>query len=163
MSNIGEKIKDNPNKDPGDSTYVPKKWNRGIRLIFSYQDTKVDLISQQDVEMIIPPSKDVNYDRDQSGFWYDLHDKDGKILYHNYVFNPIQTSVETLSDNKDGSFKRIPIEHPKGVFTLLIPQINEAQKLILYSSPIEPQHEFKKAKEIAHFDLRKEYNNREEE
>jgi hypothetical protein len=161
MANIQDKIKDIPG--PGNSIYNPsKKWNRCIRLIFSYQDSKIDLISQQDVEMIIPPSKDLNYDKNQSGFWYDLHDKDGKILYHDYVFNPIQTSVEILSDSNDGSFKRIPIEHPKGVFTLLIPQIDEAQELILYSSPIEPKREFKKAEEIARFDLRKKYNNKEE-
>jgi hypothetical protein len=117
---------------------VSDQSSSAIRLTFAYEDDSIDLISQQPVDMIVPPSDPIE-DLAASGFRVDLKDSEGETLYRRVMHNPIPVDREVFSDEPAQSVSRIPVERPKGVFTIVVPNVTEAQVVSLYSSRIAPE------------------------
>jgi len=134
---------------------IEGKWRRSLRLIFIYEGDKIRLESQQSVTMIPPAPTTKRSQEKQSGFWYELHDKDGQPVYYRVVQNPIRLDVEVF-DVPGKEIIRQPVEYPRGTFELLVPDTNEARELVLFSSPLEPKATGEPAREIARFILKAE-------
>lgn len=126
---------------------------RTLRLTFSYEGANVQLISQQSVEMMPPLPEPVPLQAGQSGFWYELRDESDRILYQRRVHNPIQFEMTVYSNDPEIPMKKINVENPQGVFELLAPDIKEVQKIVLFSSPIDPERAANPATELARFEL----------
>ena len=109
-----------------------------LRLTFAYEDDSIDLISQQPVDMIVPPSDPIE-DIAASGFRVDLKDSEGETIYRRVMHNPIPVDREVFSDEPTQSISRIPVERPRVVFTIVVPNVTEAQVVSLYSSRIGPE------------------------
>ena len=139
-----------------------RKSDRATRLTFEYEGESLRLISRHTMEKRTPPSDAMEgreKSREQSGFWFELRDREGRALYRRVLHNPMQMSAEVLSDNPERSFERHPISNPRGTFFLLIPDLPEAQTVSIWSSPMEPEAALKAAREIASFSLRDDRNN----
>jgi hypothetical protein len=126
---------------------------RAQRLTFSYEGSNVHLLSRQTVEMIPPPSDPVQDSERQAGFWYTLRDREGRPIYRRVVHNPIRHDVEVFSDDPERSVSRVRVSEPRGVFSLLVPGLDEPYTLTLHSSP--PGATGEAAQEIARFDIRR--------
>jgi hypothetical protein len=126
---------------------------RTLRLTFSYEGAKVQLISQQSIEMTPPPPDPAPLQTSQSGFWYELRDESDRILYQRSVHNPIQFERTVYSNDPEIPMRKINVENPQGVFELLAPDIKEAQTIVLFSSPIDPELAANPATELARFEL----------
>jgi len=109
-----------------------------IRLTFAYEDDSIDLISQQPVDMIVPPSDPIE-DLAASGFRVVLKNGNGETLYRRVMRNPIPFDREVFSDERAQSISRMPVERPKGVFTIVVPNVTDAQAVSLYSSRVSPE------------------------
>jgi hypothetical protein len=105
-----------------------------IRLTFAYEGTEVRLLSRQTFTMVLPPTDPLDGLEGQSGFWYELRDAGGRPLYRRIVRNPIQHHIEVHEAESDFPSRRM-VEAPQGVFTALVPDLAEAQTLVLCSSP----------------------------
>ena len=135
------------------STGLSKAQNRTLRVTFSYEGTDVRLVTQQNVEMISPPSEPLTMQGERSGFWYELRDKEGKVFYKRVLHNPIRFEAEIFSNDPEVPMTRIKIDNPRGTFQLLVPQIEEADVLVIFSSPLEPERTGEPARELARFEL----------
>ncbi len=80
---------------------IIEKSNRALRLIFRYEGNDVRLVSQQRVEMVVPPSDDLEVAPVQYEFWYELFNLDGQKLYRKASRNPITSRVEVPSDDPE--------------------------------------------------------------
>src|SRR5512135_1269079 len=133
---------------------------RAIRLTFAYKGQAVRLVSRQPVEMIVPPSEPLQRPRDQQGCWCELQDAAGQTLFRRVLHGAIRTDVEALSDAPGHPFTRRPVERPQGMFTVLVPDLAEAQDVALWNSPPGPEdvaavaRAAPVAREIARFPLR---------
>jgi hypothetical protein len=88
--------------------------------------------------MILPPSLPLETREEQSGFWFTLSDPQGKAVYRRVVANPIRYDREVFSnDPKNPSIHRVPVESPKGTFVLLVPDVENARTVQLFSHPLE--------------------------
>jgi hypothetical protein len=137
---------------------VPKKGRRRgnfptLRLTFSYEGSDLRLISRQRVEMMSPPSDPVQAQKEQTGFWYEVRDAEGRTLYRRVIQNPIKFAAEVRSDDPERPLAWQEVSEPRGNFILLMPDLDRAHMLVLFSSPMEPGAALGPAKEIAHFDL----------
>jgi hypothetical protein len=127
---------------------------RALRLGFTYQGGRVRLSSRQRVEVTTPPSDPTTGYGGESGFWYELRDADGRVLYRRVAESPIRFTVEVPVDDDLGASElaRVPVPEPEGVFTLLVPDLEEARTLALVSSPLDPSVT-DAATDLATFDL----------
>jgi hypothetical protein len=110
---------------------------RALRLTFAYEGTKVELVSKLAVEMIAPPSDRTDEYEDHAGFWIELRDPDDRLLYRRIMHNPIQTDREAPSGDPDRPFTRVRTDQKQGTFTIIVPDLEQAQDLNLVGSPAE--------------------------
>lgn len=105
-----------------------------IRFLFDYEGTEVRLLSRQSMSMLLPPSDPLEGLEGFAGFWYELRDAKGKPLYRRIVRNPIQHLLEVHEEGAASPRTRL-VDLPQGVFTVLVPDLPDAQTLALCSSP----------------------------
>jgi hypothetical protein len=134
---------------PGD------KSTKAIRLTFSFQGDQVQLVSQEPVEMVLPPSDPVNGVGEQKGFWYELRDAQGHPLYRRIMHSPIRQDVEVFSNNPEQTVARHKVANRKGFFVAVVPAYDSGVAVTLSSSPIKAELSHQPAKEIARFMLKK--------
>jgi hypothetical protein len=134
--------------------------NQSLRLTFSYKGSDVKLVKRERVRMIPLPSDPIYYQKNQTGFWYELQDDDGRTLYRRIINNPIQFYEEIFlgnekrsSNEERSSITRQRIDNPQGIFILLPPYIQGARHIVLFSSPSEQEFTSKPAEEIGRFNL----------
>ena len=139
-----------------------KKPKKAVRLTFSYDGDNVELISQQPVEMTVPPSDPVEGYEEHKGFWAELKDKKDATLYRRVMHNPTRNDAEVFSDDPKQRISRQATPDRKGVFVVVVPDTEEGHEVTLSSSaPPKGQAKGirsladKPASEIARFTLKK--------
>ncbi len=133
-----------------------RQQDRSIRLTFSYEGSQVRLISRQVLNKRPPssdPLLDPQKDDPQSGFWVELRDREDQAVYRKIMHNPIELSVEVISEDSERTFARQPISDPRGTFFSVIPNLEEAQSVVILSSPLDIEARPEAAREIARFAL----------
>lgn len=144
----------------GEPRAVQPRW--AFRIVFAYEGFNVRVLSAKRVEIITPPSDPLRGQkgahgreepREQTGFWFELHDANGRPLYRRVLDNPIKFSVSLLSDDPEHPFTNQMIRDPRGDFMLIVPALDQAATLVLFASR-EREGYPEPAKEIARFDLK---------
>ena len=125
--------------------------NRSIRFTFSYRGADIKLESRQSIRMISPPSDIFPVSGKRSGFWYELRDKENRVLYRRIIQNPVKYTVEVRSDEKETPLVWEKVKDPAGQFVLLVPELPEIESIVLVSSPFEPDRANEEAVEITKF------------
>ncbi|MFN2499691.1 MAG: hypothetical protein ABR557_11455 [Pyrinomonadaceae bacterium] len=114
---------------------------RAVRLTFSYQGDQVKLISQQPVEMTVPPSDPVKGYEQQKGFWAEVKNDQDKTLFRRVLHNPTRNDAEVFTDDPEQSIARAPAPKRKGVFTVVVPKTDKDQDVTLSRSAGQPDVE----------------------
>ena len=119
-----------------ESSHQPtaKKPKKAVRLTFSYDGDNVELISQQPVEMTVPPSDPVEGYAEHKGFWAELKDKKDVTLYRRVMHNPTRNDAEVFSDDPNQRISRQAAPDRKGVFVVVVPDTEEGHEVTLSSS-----------------------------
>lgn len=108
--------------------------NKAIRLTFSYNGDDVKLVSQQRIEMIVPPSDDVKGYGKHKGFWAELRSGSDKTLYRHVMHNPTKNDAEIFPESPSEGICREPAPKRRGVFVVVVPDIDKAEEVILCRS-----------------------------
>jgi hypothetical protein len=110
---------------------------RAIRLTFSYVGSRIELISAQQLTKLVPPSDPIQQAFERSGFRFELRGRDEEPLYRQVIGYPIQIDHEVFPEDPTGEIIREPVKDPKGVFSIVIPEISEARTVSLVGSSLE--------------------------
>jgi hypothetical protein len=134
------------------------KPDSAVRLTFSYEGNKIDLISKQKIKKRLPVPPRLGIQKEQTpGFWLELSNDNKRLLYRQIMDNPIRIDTEVFSENPNESITRHELADPKGTFSMVIPDIPDARNLDLFGSPIlsEGMRGLQKpATKIFHIDLK---------
>ena len=136
-------------QQPG--TQVLQASKHTLRLTLEYERQDVRLVAGQRIAMIPPPGEARTIHQGQSGSWIELRDADEVILFQSVLHNPIRYTVEEPERGEFGRPRRHNIEHPRGTFQLLVPDLPNTQPLVLFNSP--PGAPDEPALELARFRL----------
>jgi hypothetical protein len=117
-------------KDPD----MSERGQRAVRLKFTYEGDEVRLVSQQPVEMIVPPTDALSGYEGEQGFWVEVRNGQDKALHRRVMDDPLRQDVEVFSPDPEQSIVRTPVEKPSGVFTVLVPDLEEADHIALMTS-----------------------------
>jgi hypothetical protein len=137
------------------ASLVNKEPAKAVRMILAFDGEHVHLLSQQSVEMVLPPSDPVQGFEGQKGFWYELRDAQDRPLYRRVMQNPMQEDVEVFSDDPKQSVARQTLPNRKGVFVVVVPDTPQGHAITLSSSLRRIQQAHQPVREIARFALRK--------
>lgn len=67
-----------------------------------------------------------------------MSDPQGKAIYRRVLTNPIRYDREVFSnDPRNPSIHRVGVENPKGTFVILVPDVEGARTVQLFSDPPE--------------------------
>jgi hypothetical protein len=136
-----------------------RQWRRTLRLTFSYEGDKIELIDRRSVEMIPPAPNTALPDADQTGFWFVVRDDKREVFYYRVIRNPMSQSSEVFVPAGEQTIANVNRERPRGTFEILVPDTPATFSLhLITSDPLpgegEPGRRPQPAREIAHFDLR---------
>ncbi len=113
---------------------VSSESNKAMRLTFSYDGNDVKLLSQKRVDMIVPSSDAVKGYGTHKGFWAELRSGRDKTLYRTVMHNPTKNDAEVFPGTPNESISREPAPKRKGVFVVVVPDIDEGEQVILCRS-----------------------------
>jgi hypothetical protein len=123
------------------------------RLTFAYEGDKITLLSEQEVTMLAPPSHPLEHVETTPGFSIILRDGRGNPIYRRVMENPVQFDVEVFSPDPKQSIRRVAVQHPKGTFVILIPEIQGARTVEFFGTPLRPQAHQEPPQMLARFTL----------
>jgi len=108
--------------------------NKAMRLTFSYDGNNVKLLSQQRIEMIVPSSDAVKGYGTHKGFWAELRSGGDKTLYRTVMHNPTKNDAEVFPGTPNEGISREPAPKRKGVFVVVVPDMDQGEEVILCRS-----------------------------
>lgn len=120
-----------------------------LRLTFAYRGNEIRLIDSLRIETITPPVVTPPPREGQSGYWFQVTDPSGTVVYHRPLHDPIVTHVEVFSREGQQTITRIPVARPEGRFSVLIPDLPEAADFSLLGPPNSLRPE-EPARELVH-------------
>jgi len=110
-----------------------------LRVTFVYRGHDIAVAGTRKVRMIVPPAVSPAPEKGQSGYWIEVRAADGRLLFHRVLHSPIRVDVEVFAYGERQSITRIPVAEPRGEFEALVPDLPEADSLVLYGPPADPQ------------------------
>lgn len=108
--------------------------NKAMRLTFSYDGDDVKLLTQQRTEMTVPPSDAVKGSKKHKGFWAELRSGSDKTLYRTVMHNPTKNDAEVFPESPGEGISREPAPKRKGVFVVVVPDVDKGEEVILSRS-----------------------------
>ncbi len=125
---------------------------QALRLTFAWQGAQVRLVGSERVAMIAPGSLTTPPEPGQTGYWFEVHDATGRVIYRRPLHKPIRTDVEAFSPDTQPSIARVPVATSEGRFTLLIPDTADGQTFALHG-PSDPARADEPAGELLRLDV----------
>jgi hypothetical protein len=123
------------------------------RLTFAYEGDMVRLVSEQRVNMILPPSHRLDLLEGQAGFSIILRNERGEPVYGRVIPNPFQFDREVFDKDPARSIRREPNPHPRGTFVVLVPALENALRLEFFGPPLKPEAHLEPARRLSSFIL----------
>ena len=132
---------------------------RAVRLTIAYDGDQMEMVSQQSVAMKVPPSDPIEDVAERAGFMVDLKDAQDQTLYRRVMHDPMPRDVEVFSPDPQQTVQRAPVSEPRGVFSVVLPEIEAAQAVSLIGPAPPSEQVFEAARtepvrEIARFALK---------
>lgn len=124
------------------------------RLTFDYHGNQVDLVSDQVVNMIIPPTQPLDESATGTGFSVIVRDTADQTLYKSSRPSPIRYDAEVFSDDPSRSLQRVAVEEPRGTFVLLVPHVEGAASVELIGPSRAEDDRVRESRALARFPLR---------
>jgi hypothetical protein len=127
-----------------------------MRVTFSYDSADwaqggpvVRFVSREDLDMTAPLAADPDDSPEgRAGFWYEVRDAVGRVLYRRGRHLPIAVLREVPGPEGDGGLSALAVDASQGTFELLAPVLPEGATLVLFSSPPDPDRLEEPASEI---------------
>jgi len=110
---------------------------QALRLTMTYEGTQIRIAGSERIAMIVPATIATPPEPRQTGYWFEIRDDAGRIVYHRPLHQPIVIDAEAFSPDPKQSITRVPSARREGQFTVLIPDIPDARTFELHG-PADP-------------------------
>ena len=110
---------------------------QALRLTMTYEGAQIRIAGSERIAMIVPAATTAPPEPGQTGYWFEIRDDAGRVVYHRPLHQPIVVDAEAFSPDPKQSIARVPIARREGQFTVLIPDIPDARTFELHG-PADP-------------------------
>ncbi|MBZ5512246.1 MAG: hypothetical protein LAN70_13910 [Acidobacteriia bacterium] len=111
-------------------------YTHSLRVTISLASGTVKVLKAMRVAMraVAPPPSPPT--EDSSGYWFEIRDKNGKLLYYRPLPHGDPESIEVFDDQKRGTIRRIPATKPERKIELIVPDFPDAAEFTLHGPKI---------------------------
>lgn len=109
-------------------------WKRARKLLLEYDGITFNVVSDRRVRMAPPPSDPIADFQNQSGFWYSVADRNGRVLYRRVIAPPLLNGIEVFTNNPAEQLYRLDGAARKVTLVLVIPDLAEGIRLEIFGS-----------------------------
>jgi hypothetical protein len=103
-----------------------------VRLTFRYDGDQVRLVSSRRLDKTVPPDPDAGEERAEGrGFFAEVRGAGDQVLHRRLLHEPVRRDAEVFSDDPERSLARVPVERPSGIFSVVVPDFEEADYVAL--------------------------------
>jgi hypothetical protein len=113
-------------------TAQPISYMYTLRVTFSYDGPKLEIKRVQRVAMRAPASTSSPPQENQAGYWLEVRDAKGSLLYHRPIHDPTRGDVESFGEEPGQPMRRHPTRVTQGEFEVLVPDLPDAQTFRLH-------------------------------
>jgi hypothetical protein len=110
----------------------PPEYTHSLRLTFTYAGDQVRLANTERVAMIAPAEATTPPTGEETGYWVEVRDKDGKLLYHRPLHDPLREDLEVFGDEPGEPIYRVSNPTREGEFEVLVPDLPAAAEFSLH-------------------------------
>jgi hypothetical protein len=110
---------------------------QALRVTFGYQGSQVRVLGSERVAMLVPAPAGDAPAAGQTGYWLEVRDAAGRVMYHRPLQDPLQTSVEVFAPEQHLPITRMSNPVREGRFTAIVPDTPDAEVVELYG-PADP-------------------------
>ena len=128
----------------------PKAW----RLICTFDGADVRVTSRRRIEMVVPPTDSLEGYEGRVGFWIELRDRQGRVVYRRSMQSPFERTAEVLVDSVTGLLAHMPIDQVRGTFVVLVPDLDQGEYVALINGTAQPGATQGRPVEVARLPLR---------
>lgn len=128
-----------------------------IRLTFHITEGEAEIIATERLRMVTPPSiGELPIAGTHGGYWVELRNDKGDVIFHRIINNPIQSSAEIFSP--DGRIERLFDKAKAQTFEVLIPDTAAGRTIALMGETLSETKSSRRKKapdsrELAQFTL----------
>ncbi len=126
-------------------------------ILFFDENLKINEVIKISLNKVVKGNYIPKLPKNSNGHWVDICDKKDTVLFRILLHNPFMQAVEVIVDENERESKEVlkwvKQEKRKGIISIVIPNLENAAFLKMYSDRSSPIDEFRKATEIANFDL----------
>ena len=108
---------------------------QALRVTFGYQGSQVRVLGSERVAMLVPAPSGDPPAAGQTGYWLAVRDAAGRVVYHQPLQDPLQTSVEVFAPDPRQPITRMSNPVREGRFTAIVPDTPDAEVVELYGPP----------------------------
>ena len=108
---------------------------QALRVTFGYQGSQVRVLGSERVAMLVPAPAGDPPAAGQTGYWLEVRDAAGRVMYHQPLQDPLQTSVEVFAPEQHLPITRMSNPVREGRFTAILPDTPDAEVVELYGPP----------------------------
>jgi hypothetical protein len=108
-------------------------------LTFAYDGSNVLLERKERMTMVAPGSHSTADFTGKTGYWVELRDAAGNVLYRVILHDPMPQYLE-VHDQK-GGHTHVPVKERRGTFSVVVPAFPEDTSIVFYGTdepPVEP-------------------------
>ena len=103
-----------------------------LRITFAFDGPNLTLKSVQRVAMRLPAAPPAPPEGDRIGYWLEVRDASGRLIYHRPVHDPMRHEVESYGDAAGAPMRRHRRAERQGEFELTVPDLPEAKTFRLH-------------------------------
>lgn len=118
-------------------TAQPISYTHTLRITFSYDSPKLEITSVRRVVMRVPAVVTPPPEENQAGYWLEVRDDKGALLYHRPIYDPMRRDTESFGDAPGDPMRRQPATSTKGEFEVLVPELPGAHTFHLHGPSTE--------------------------
>ncbi|PRY44994.1 hypothetical protein [Umezawaea tangerina] len=112
---------------------VEPRGRGAVRLIFEFAERGLRMLSNEPVDVLVPPTDRLDGYEDHLGVWVEVCDVDGRALHRRVLPSDLGETVEVFGDASGPSLRRAPVSRARGSFAVLVPDLEQADHLSFMS------------------------------
>jgi hypothetical protein len=113
----------------------PAAYTHTLRVTVAYDGTKIEVARVRRVAMRAPAQLATPPQGSRSGYWLEVRDAQGALLYYRALHDPLHRDMEAHGDRMGDPMHRYPNPSTKGEFEVLVPDLPGAQSFRLCGPP----------------------------
>jgi hypothetical protein len=108
-----------------------QSYTHTLRITFAYDGSNLQISRVQRVAMRAPASQSAQHEN-QAGYWLEVRDDKGNLLYWRPIHDPMRQDIESYGDAPGAPLRRQPASAMKGEFEVLVPDLPAAHTFRLH-------------------------------